>query len=144
MKTCSLRESDAVGPDQLAAMVAFIPVLEAPGFCPGGIIPMEEDGLPQEAFTNVVSRFMDACYKNGMVVRFDWESWEEDARGYMAESARLQQAGLQELRRLLTWHVRQNRFAKDHLARMMAQGHILAILKRMGDVGGIDLVDVTG
>jgi hypothetical protein len=133
MKTCSLRESEAIEPGPLAAMLEFIPVFEAEGFCPDRTIPVEEDGFPEEAFLKLVSRFMDACYKNGMVVRYDWENWEGEARGYMAEADRLQQADLSQLRRLLTWHVRQNRYAKDHLARMIAQGHILGILLRMGE-----------
>jgi hypothetical protein len=134
MKTCSLRESEKIEAGQVEAMLAFVPVFEAEGFCPDHAIPMEEDGLPEEAFLKTVSRFMDACYKNGMVIRFDWENWEGEARGYMAEGTGIQQADLSQLRRLLTWHVRQNRYAKDHLARMIAQGHMLAILRRMKEV----------
>jgi hypothetical protein len=119
----------------MESILSFIPILEDPAFCPGHEIPLEEDGFPEESFTRLVSRFMDACYKNGMVVRFDWERWEVEARRYLAEPDRLLEADLLPLRRLLTWHVRQNRFAKGHLASMIAGGHILLILKRMKVLG---------
>jgi len=134
MKTCSLNESEAPDPAHLAAMMEFIPIFEDPGFCPDRTIPMEEDGFPEESFLKEVSRFMDACYKNGMVVRFDWENWETEARSYVGKAGRIQEADLAPLRRLLTWHIRQNRFSKHHLAAMIAQGHVLTLLKRMKEL----------
>lgn len=131
MKTCSLRETEMPEPAQWAAMFDFIPIFEDPAICPDHAIPLEEDGFPEEAFTKLVTRFMDACYKNGMVVKFNWERWEEEGTALVTDSSRFQAADLPTLRRLLTWHVRQNRFAKDHLASTIANGHILAILKRM-------------
>lgn len=131
MKTCSLPESEALAPAQWAAMVAFIPVLEAPGFCPGGVIPVEADGLPTDEFRRLVTAFMDACYKNGMVVRFDWEAWEAEALRYMADPGLLATAELAVVRRLLTWHVRQNRFTRDHVATQISRGHVLDVLKRL-------------
>ena len=76
-----------------------------------------------------VSRFMDACYKNGFVVRFDWEAWESLGQGFVQSPDSLAGADMAVLRRLLTWHIRQNRFARNHVATMIASGHILAILK---------------
>lgn len=135
IKTCSLRESDLPQAEHLSAMLAFIPIFADPAFCPGHVIPMEEDGLPEELFIKTVSRFMDACYKNGMVVKFDWEGWESEATALMNDPVRLESADLPTLRRLLTWHVRQNRFSRDHLAGKIAEGHILALLKRLKALG---------
>lgn len=130
-KTCSLHENAAIAPAQREAMLAFIPVLEDPAFCPGHVIPLAEDGLPEEAFIKLVSRFMDACYKNGMVVKFKWEEWDAEAARLRDDPACLEGADLPTLRRLLTWHVRQNRFTRDHVATMIASGHMLAVLKRL-------------
>lgn len=131
MKTCSLHETETIEPAHLAAMLEFLPAFTAAGFCPGGEIPVDEEGFPDEGFVKLVSRFMDACYKNGFVVRFNWEAWEAEARGYVQDPGRLKDADLALLRRLVTWHVRQNRFAKDHLATVIASGHIAAILGRL-------------
>lgn len=134
MKTCSRNETDVLEPDHLKALLAFVPVFEEPGFCPDRVVPLDEDGYPQESFVKLVSRFMDACYKNGFVVRFNWESWDAEARGYMDGAARLAGAGLADLRRLLTWHIRQNRFERNHVATMIAKGHMLAVLLRMREL----------
>lgn len=134
MKTCSLRETEGLDPHHVATLLEFTSLFEAPGFCPGHEIPVDEDGWPPEDFVKTVSRFMDACYKNGFVVRFNWEDWGSVAQGYVEHPTRLKEADLSEVRRLLTWHVRQNRFAKDHLAGMIARGHILAILRRLGEL----------
>ncbi len=134
MKTCSLRETEGLEPRHIANLLEFIPVFEVPEFCPGHDIPMDEEGWPLEDFVKTVSRFMDACYKNGFVIRFNWEAWDVEALGYVRDPALLKEADLSVVRRLLTWHVRQNRFAKDHLSGMIANGHILTVLKRLREI----------
>ena len=134
MKTCSIKETEGLESQHLANMLEFIPIFEAPEFCPDGQIPVDEENWPDEAFMKLVSRFMDACYKNGFVVRFDWEHWETEALTYVKDPALLNGVDLAGVRRLLTWHVRQNRFTKNHVATMIASGHILLVLKRLRDI----------
>ncbi len=134
MKTCSIKESEALEPQHLANLLEFIPVFEAPDFCPGGQIPVDEENWPDADFLKLVSRFMDACYKNGFVVRFDWENWEAEAMPYVRDPALLKVANLAVLRRLLTWHIRQNRFTKNHVATMIACGHMVLVLKRLNEI----------
>jgi len=135
MKTCSIKETEGLEPQHLANLLEFIPVFEDPAFCPAGQIPMDEEQWPDADYMKLVSRFMDACYKNGFVVRFDWEHWEAEAMTYVRSPALLKAVDLVVLRRLLTWHIRQNRFTKNHVATMIASGHILMVLKRLRDVG---------
>jgi hypothetical protein len=136
MKTCSIRESESITPQHLANLLEFIPALEDPSFCPGGILPLDETGQTDEDFQRIVSRLMDACYKNGFVVRFDWEKWEAEGKNYVHHPELLKEADFNALRRLLTWHIRQNRFARNHFAAMTASGHVLAILLRLREVAG--------
>jgi len=133
MKTCSLKESEVLEPQNLANLLEFIPIFEDPAFCPTGEIPMDEADWPDADFMKLVSRFMDACYKNGFVVRFDWENWETEAMAFVKDPALLEKADLAVVRRLLTWHIRQNRFTKNHVASMMATKHILILLRRLRD-----------
>lgn len=134
MKTCSIKETEALEPQHLANLLEFIPIFGDPAFCPDGQIPVDEENWPDETFMKQVSRFMDACYKNGFVVRFDWEHWEAESLTYVKDPALLNGADLQVVRRLLTWHIRQNRFTKNHVATLIASGHILLILKRLRDI----------
>lgn len=131
MKTCSIKETEGIEPQQLENLLQFIPVFEDPAFCPAGHIPEDEEGYPDEAFMKIVSRFMDACYKNGFVVRFDWENWEAQASAFVKDPSLLATADSLVLRRLLTWHVRQNRFTRNHVATMIASGHMLVILRSL-------------
>ena len=134
MKTCSIKATEELEAQHLANLLEFIPLFEDPAFCPAGQIPVDEENWPDEAFMKLVSRFMDACYKNGFIVRFDWENWEADAMTYVKDPVLLNGADLLVLRRLLTWHVRQNRFTKNHVATVIASGHILHVLKRLRDL----------
>lgn len=131
MKSCTQQESDRPEADQIGVMLAFLPELSADGFCPGGVIPLEADGFPTDAFAALATRFMDACYKCGMVVKFKWEQWDQEALRLVQDPGALAAADFPLLRRLLTWHVRQNRFDRTHLGTVIANGHILAILQRM-------------
>jgi len=136
MKTCSIHETEPVDPKHLAALLDFITVFEAPEFCPGHVIPLDEQELPDAGFMKVVSRFMDACYKNGFVVRFDWEGWEAEGTRYVGTPELLKEADIPCIRRLLTWHVRQNRFTRNHVATIIASGHILLVLRRLRELAG--------
>ncbi len=136
MKTCSRYESEAVEPKQRAALLDYIPIFEDPEFCPGQIIPLDECGLPDGDFMTTVSRFMDACYKNGFVVRFDWEGWEAEGTRAVNTPEPVQAADIAYVRRLLTWHIRQNRVTRNHVASMIASGHILLVLKRLSGLDG--------
>ena len=49
----------------------------------------------------------------------------------MEEPARLDHAGLEDLCRLLTTHVRSDRFNERHLVAMYENGHVTAILRRL-------------
>ena len=115
-------------------MLVFIPAFDDPSIATDWQIPMDEDHWPDVEFMKGVSRFMDVCYKNGVVVRFDWENWETEAMKWVREPALLKEADLGTVRRLLTWHIRQNRFTKNHVATMIASGHIRLILKRLQEL----------
>jgi Family of unknown function (DUF6508) len=52
----------------------------------------------------------------------------------MQDPALLAQADLLTLRKLLTAHVRQDRFIEGHLAQMLENGHISAILRRLREL----------
>lgn len=136
MKTCSRYESEAVEPKQRAALLDYIPIFKDPACCPGHIIPLDESELPDGEFMKTVSRFMDACYKNGFVVRFDWEGWEAEGTRAVNTPELVQAADIAYVRRLLTWHIRQNRFTRNHVASMIASGHILLILNRLRELDG--------
>jgi hypothetical protein len=65
---------------------------------------------------------------------FDWGEWQPRAHALYRDPQALGRARLSTLRRLLTLHVRKDRFCEGHLAAMLAEGHIQAILRRIAEL----------
>ena len=78
-----------------------------------------------------VYKFIDACYKNGMVLSFDWGAWSKEAHRYMRDPQLVMFASLNTCMKLLTTHLRAERFCDGHLGEVLRSGHITAILRRL-------------
>lgn len=123
---------EAVRPPRagVEAVLAYLPVFEDPRFLPEVVVD-EEEGWALEQYTREVYEFERTLYRSGFVVRFDWSRWEPEAFQYYRDSSLLATAGCGEIRRLLTFHVRKNVICEGHLAVMLRDGHIQAILRRL-------------
>lgn len=111
------------------SVVAFLAVFEKPGYkfgrwqAPDGQIGYYEYG-------SEVLSFIETLYTASVVVDFAWGPWQQQALGYWENPSGLHRARLSTLRKLLTLHVRKDRFVEGHLASMLESGHITDILKR--------------
>lgn len=63
------------------------------------------------------------------MVVFDWVRW----RAKVSDPTALGGADLLTLRKLLTFHVRADRFSEGHLISAFEKGHITTILRRLAD-----------
>jgi hypothetical protein len=77
--------------------------------------------------------FIKALSTNGFIQPFDWMNWWEGEQ-LVNNPALLKKASQQTLRKLLTAHVRADRFSEGHLAAMFEAGHIVMILKRLAEI----------
>jgi len=68
---------------------------------------------------------------SGLFIPFDWVNWQDEAARLCADPSLVQKADLLTIRRLLTTHVRKERFCEGHLADLCANGHIVIVLKRL-------------
>ena len=66
--------------------------------------------------------------------QFAWPDWQEKAERYVVEPERLRTASMDDLQRLLTTHVRKERFCEGHFAAMLECGHIAAIVERVAEL----------
>ena len=123
---------EGVGPERanIEAVLAFLPVFEDPRFLPE-VVVAEEQGWTLEQYTRDVYEFERALYREGLIVRFDWARWEPEAFRYYRDPSLLDSADLRVIRRLLTLHIRKNLCCEGHLATMLREGHIQAILRRL-------------
>ena len=118
--------------DNLQAVLEFLPVFEQPDFSPGEWIS-QQGHLPYFSYTSEVLDFIRALSGNGFIQPFDWMNWREGEQ-LVDHPALLRRANLQTLRKLLTAHVRADRFTEGHLAGTFESGHMTLILKRMAEI----------
>ncbi len=118
--------------ENILAVLEFLPVFEQSNFS-AGEWKSEEGVFAHYNYSEVVLRFEQALYNNGFIQPFNWSIWEEGKR-LVDHPELLQRANLQTLGKLLTAHVRAERFSDGHLAAMFESGHIHHILKRMKEI----------
>jgi hypothetical protein len=116
-------------------VLAFLPELESPDFV-AGEFHMPEGHFSFYSLADTRARLMVACYDSGIMVDFDWAAWDAPARELRENPAALEQANLLTLRKLLTGHLRNDRFCEGHFGAVLESGHITAILRRAAQLLG--------
>ena len=123
-----MSSTDAATPDRKAA-VAFLAVFEAPGYT-FGRWHQPEGQMGYYEYSPEVLAFIETLSAASVTVDFAWSSWQPEALRYWEQPSRLDGARLMTLRKLLSLHLRKDRFVEGHLAEMLESGHITAILRR--------------
>ncbi|MEI8196052.1 MAG: DUF6508 domain-containing protein [Phycisphaerae bacterium] len=122
-------------PKQIDAILKHLPVLQNPSLSVSKWhTGKDKDGtisMPMEVHSPEVGSLVADLYKYEFVADFDWPSWQRSAEKYVEDSGRLQRATLGTLVKLLTTHVRKDRFCEGHFSEMVECGHIRAILERL-------------
>ena len=125
--------------DQIDAILKHLPALRTERVTAsewhGGTV--DDEGvltLPYEVHAREVDELIDALYECGFIQPFDWPAWQPTAEQYLQEPQRLAGADLPALVRLLTTHVKADRFCEGHFTAMIACGHITAILEKMAEL----------
>lgn len=90
--------------------------------------------VPYWAYSECVHEFEKALYHNGWIARFDWPAWQDTAWPYVEFPEKVASADVLTIQKLLTTHVRKDRFCEGHLAAMFQNGHIGALLARLREL----------
>ena len=119
---------------QIDALLPFLPLLESrqAGEWRGG--EKRPDGvitMPCFEYSDGMLAFMRACGENGWIEVFEWPGWADEARRLHDTPDALATAGVPAIRKLLTLHIRSDRFNEGHLAAMVADGHLGAVVRRL-------------
>jgi hypothetical protein len=116
---------------QVDAILPFIDRFEADGFSPGSW----DSAALMYNFSDSVTEFHQALYSNGWISpSFDWGEWLDTAREYVESPEKIASADIKAIQKLLTSHVRAERFCEGTLAQMFENGHIVALLRRLREL----------
>jgi hypothetical protein len=88
-------------------------------------------GSGNEVSDETIRGLVEDLYKARIVYSFDWPGWQPEADRLYRNDKALRAASLSDLRKLLTTHVRKDRFCEGHLKAMVTAGHVLAILEQV-------------
>ena len=120
---------------RLDAIVAFLPLFEAPDFEFGRWETSRSDEptiliSPYFSFSDTARQFVQAAYDcNWVLSNFDWQAWAEAAELRDDRDA-LENASPEQLAMLLTWQIRNDRFSEGALSGSFSSGLLLGILRR--------------
>jgi hypothetical protein len=126
---------------RLEAITRFLPEFEDPEF-EFGRWEEPEDATPGVITLDyfLISRtgqeFIRACYDHGWVINFDWPEWKgtEEAKSLRDEEEVLNQADPEQLAKLLTVLIRQERFVDGALNSAYESGLLVGILIRAKEI----------
>ena len=119
--------------DNLDRVLAYRPVFERQ---PDELyeVRMEVSMLDPYVYAAEVNQFIQALYQENLVIAFNWIAWKDEAEQFVNDPERLQTADLATLQKLLTSHVRADRFCSGHFAQMIEMRHMLVILNRLASI----------
>jgi len=130
-----------IQPESIDKVVSFIPALES---IPASKIARWPDHEKTADGTLVLSlepeyhptvrALMRSLRENRFVQPFDWPRWQSTAEKIFNEPHRLSKATLKTCVKLITLHVRKDRFVGGHFGEMVRRGHIAAILRRLAEL----------
>lgn len=122
----------------LRELIQFLPALESPDFKAGEMAGMDqvEPGvwsMPYANYGAVATAFADAAYKHDwVIIGFEWSEWmrTEEAIGLRDDGDKLAAASAEQLARLLTVVIRQDRFVEGALLEAFESGLLLRVARR--------------
>jgi len=117
----SIRASD------LDAVLTLLPKIDS--LSPQQFVSFTPDQDP--VFHPIIEELQVALYRHGFIRAFDWPSWQSEAERLFDDPTQLDTADAITCLKLLTLHVRKERFCGGHFAAMLQAGHVGAILHRL-------------
>lgn len=122
--------------EQIDAILPYLDHFEATGPSYGMTYEPPNDPnvitLPRFRFDETARGFIQALYDHGWIATdFDWRDWMDTAQEITETPGAIEAADAETIRKLLTTHVRYDRFCYDHLAAIFAEGQVVRLLQRL-------------
>jgi hypothetical protein len=123
--------------EDIKELTAFLPRLYAEGFRPvqrweGGTPNLDGSiSLPWPVYDEVVEQFFKTA---GKTCWLDYNYQPEQAGAMLADENAVRSATLAQIKTMLTFCLRGERFSDGHWADMIEQGHIRRLLERLAEL----------
>lgn len=82
--------------------------------------------------------FLDALNYTGFVESFDYLSWSQERNAHIASikevAAEVKKADLEELRKLVTMHIRIERFSEGHIQKLYEEGFFHRLFEKLDEL----------
>jgi hypothetical protein len=91
--------------------------------------------FPWVQYAPEVERLVGDLYEHGFVVPFDWSAEARGLERLNEDQERMKTASLEDVVKLLTLHVRADRFNEGNLAHALDRGWITRLLRRLEEIG---------
>lgn len=82
-------------------------------------------------FSDDIACFVHVLEETGFLLPFEWKRWYEEAKRYTENPELIQEAGLEDLRKLLTTYVEKDKETFGYLISVIRGEQVLQILKRL-------------
>jgi hypothetical protein len=120
-------------PAEISALTAFLPLLYAPGFEPAAWIASEQrpDGaytFPYPSYAEQVVKFFHLAGEDQWC---DFTYASKNISDWIRDDLFMAEASLDQVRSMLTWCVRGERFCDGHWAAVIEDGIIRKLLERL-------------
>lgn len=120
-------------------ILSFLPSLSIRAVKYGEPPRIEEAGknacsIYPSCLSETASDFIQACYDENFVQPFDWNKWSSRHQTELSDDTFIAQANTSRIIRLLTTHIRADRFCDGHLLSVLEDGTIARILKRLEQI----------
>ena len=131
-----MKETRLPTPQEIEALTAFLPRLYAEGFTPvqswsGG---KQKDGsftLPYPNYHPLVEEFFRTVSSAGWL---DYEYNPDQASQMLKDENAVKTASLEQIKSMLTFCVRGERFSDGHWGEMIEKGYIRRLLERLNEI----------
>ncbi|HWP64004.1 MAG TPA: DUF6508 domain-containing protein [Candidatus Binatia bacterium] len=92
--------------------------------------------MPSFRYSSAMNRFVDEMYRLDWVVSFDWPQWaaSPEGRRLLSDPEAIGSASAEDLARIITTIVREERLAEGALADAFERGVLTAIARRAGEL----------
>ena len=94
----------------------------------------EEFSLDPFSYDPEVHRFIKAVYETGFLFPFEWVAWKDEGARLVHTDGAIAACSLDDLRRLTTIIIRQDRFVSGMVAQAIDEGWFRKILDRLAEL----------